>query len=99
MAGKQVTVLARFKAKPGMEEKAKQAILACVAPTRAEAGCINYDLHQDPNDKAVFILYENWASKEILDQHLETPHLVGLKAQSDELFAEPLDITLLEMIS
>jgi quinol monooxygenase YgiN len=99
MSGKQVTVLARFKAKPGMEEKAKQAILACVAPTRAEAGCINYDLHQDPNDRAVFILYENWASKEILEQHLETPHLLGLKAQSDELFAEPLDITLLEMIS
>ena len=99
MAGKQVTVLARFKAKPGMEEKAKQAILACVAPTRAEKGCINYDLHQSVDDKAVFILYENWESKEILDKHLKTPHLTGLQAKSDELFSEPLDITLLDILA
>jgi quinol monooxygenase YgiN len=99
MADKKVTVLARFKAKGGLEEKAKQAILACVAPTRAEAGCINYDLHQDANDKAVFMLYENWVSKQALDEHLEMPYLKGLVAKADELFAEPIDIALWEMIS
>ena len=99
MADKKVTVLARFKAKAGMEEAAKQAILACVAPTRAEAGCINYDLHQSADDKGVFMLYENWKSKEILEEHLATPHLMGLKAKADELFAEPLDISLWEMIT
>ena len=37
MADKKVTVLARFKAKKGLDEQLKQAIMACVAPTRAEA--------------------------------------------------------------
>ena len=96
---RKVTVLARFKAKKGLEEKAKQAILACVAPTRAEAGCINYDLHQSSDDPASLMLYENWISKEALDEHLEMPYLVKLKGQASELFAEPISITLWEMIT
>ena len=99
MADKKVTVLARFKAKKGMEEQLKQATLACVAPTRAEAGCINYDLHQLSDDKGDLILYENWVSKKILEEHLEMPYLVKLKAQAGELCAEPIEITLWEMIT
>jgi len=99
MAGKKVTVLARFKAKEGLEEKARQEIMARVAPTRAEAGCINYDLHQSTDDKRVFMLYENWVSKEALDEQLAMPYLKSLVASADELFSEPIDIALWEMIS
>lgn len=99
MAGKKVTVLARFKAQKGMEGQLRQAIMACVAPTRAEAGCINYDLHQLADDKGAFVLYENWRSKEDLDAHLEMPYLGELKAKAAELCSEPLEITLLEMLS
>jgi quinol monooxygenase YgiN len=59
MAAKKVTVIARFKAKPGMEETVEKEVLALIAPTRAEAGCINYDLHRAADDKSVFMLYEN----------------------------------------
>lgn len=99
MADKKVTVLAKFKAKAGKEEALKQAIMACVPPTRAEAGCINYDLHKSSDDSATFILYENWVSKKLLEEHLEMPYLVDLKAKLDDLCAEPLDISLWEMIS
>jgi quinol monooxygenase YgiN len=99
MADKKVTVLAKFKAKVGKEEALKQAIMACVAPTRAEAGCINYDLHQSSNNKGEFMLYENWVSKKALDEHLEMPYLVELKAKAGELCAEPIDIALWEMIT
>jgi quinol monooxygenase YgiN len=99
MADKKVTVLARFKAKKGLEEQLKQAIIKCVAPTRAEAGCINYDLHNLADNKGDLILYENWVSKKALDEHLETPYLRELKAKADELCAEPIEITLWEMIS
>jgi quinol monooxygenase YgiN len=99
MAEKKVTVLARFKAKKGMEDKLRDAIMACVAPTRAEAGCINYDLHQMTDDRGDLILYENWRSKQDLDEHLETPYLQELKAKAGELCSEPIEITLWEMIS
>lgn len=99
MSDKQVTVLARIKAKPGMEETVKNEVLALVAPTRAESGCINYDLHQAADDKSLFILYENWVSKEALEAHLAMPYLEAFKAKAEELLAEPLDISLWGMIS
>ena len=99
MADKKVTVLAKFKAKSGKEEALRLAITACVAPTRAEAGCINYDLHQASDDKGLFMLYENWVSKKVLEEHLEMPYLVELKAKAGDLCAEPIEIALWEMIS
>ena len=33
--------------------------------TRAEEGCINYDLHQDNENPAHFLFYENWKSREL----------------------------------
>lgn len=99
MAEGKVTVVATFKAKPGMEETARETILALVAPTRAEAGCINYDLHRSPDDPSVFMLYENWVSKKDLDEHLAMPYLQDLLAKADDLFTEPVGIALWQMIS
>lgn len=99
MSEKKVTVVAKFKAKAGKEEALRQAITACVAPTRAEAGCINYDLHVSPDNKGSFMLYENWVSKKALDEHLEMPYLVELKAKAGELCSEPIEIALWDMIS
>ena len=75
MAGTQISVLAMFKAKSGLEERVREELSKLVAPTRAESGCINYDLHQCSDDKSKFMLYENWVSKKDLDVHLEMPHL------------------------
>ena len=99
MTDKQVTVIARIKAKPGMEETVKKEVQALVAPTRAESGCINYDLHQAADDRSLLMLYENWVSKKALEEHLSMPYLEAFKAKADQLLAEPLDITLWEMIS
>lgn len=99
MAEKKLTVVARIKAKAGMEAKVKEVLLGLVAPTRQEAGCINYDLHQALDDKSLFVFYENWLSKKDLDEHLQTPHLQAFLAKVDDLLAEPVDITLWEMIS
>ena len=99
MANEKVTVLAVFKAKPGMEEAAKSAILALVAPTRQEAGCINYDVHQSPDDPSTFMLYENWTSQKDLDAHLAMPYLKDILAKADELFREPVGIEIWKMIS
>ncbi len=98
MAAQPLTVIAVLKAKPGKEELLKQEIIDCIAPTRAEAGCINYDLHQSLDDRTSFTLYENWRSKEDLDQHLQTPYLQALLGKAEELLAADPDIQLLERI-
>jgi quinol monooxygenase YgiN len=99
MAEKRVTVLARIKAKEGMEEKVRQELLALVAPSRSEEACLNYDLHQSMDDKSLFMFYENWTSKEALDKHLMMPYLDAFDENTEEMLAEPVEITLWEMIS
>jgi quinol monooxygenase YgiN len=94
-----VTVVASFLAKPGKESAVKLAIEAVIASTRAESGCMNYDLHQSTEDPAVFMLYENWKSKKALEEHLAMPYLKDLVAKADDLLAKPIDIQLYRMIS
>jgi quinol monooxygenase YgiN len=98
MLQKKVTVLARIKAKKGMEEKVKRELASLIAPTHQEASCIDYVLHQATDDKAMFMFYENWTSKKALDEHLAMPYLKAFVAKAGELLAEPLDVTLWEMV-
>lgn len=98
MAEGKVTVVARIKAREGMEEEVRRALLALVAPTRAEAGCINYDLHQALDDRTLFIFYENWRSQADLDAHIRQPYIAAMFARQAELLAEPVEIRLLELI-
>lgn len=99
MSEGKVTVVATIKAKAGMEAQVKEAILALVPPTRAEAGCINYDLHQSTDDPSTYMLYENWTSKKDLDDHLAMPYLQDFLGKADDILAEPVDIALWRMIS
>lgn len=98
MTYKKVTVVARMKARPGMEETVRSELLALVAATTKEKGCITYDLHQATDDKALFLFYENWCSREDLDEHLGKPHLQAFLGKADELLAEPVEVSLWEMI-
>ncbi len=99
MAQEKVTVVATFKAKPGKADAVRSAIEAVVAPTRSEAGCINYDLHQSTDDPDVFMLYENWTSKKVLDEHLAMPYLKDLIGKADDLLKEPIGLQLWRMIT
>jgi len=94
-----VTLNAHIEAKEGKEELLTAALLALIAPSRAEAACINYDLHQDPEHKGHFMFYENWASQEGLEKHLQMPYMQAFLAQTDELLARPIGMSLWKMVS
>ena len=93
MNGK-VTVIAHMRAKPGREQEVREALLGLCGPTRAEKGCINYDLHQSPDDPTLFLFHENWASKSDLDAHSQSPHLQAWRKRATELLVEPTRVTL-----
>jgi len=96
--GDKLTVVARVRAKPGKEEEMKRVLLGLVAPTRAEAGCINYDLHQSQDDAALFLFYENWESRAHLDAHAKSAHIQAFRARAGELLAELVEIRLFTMV-
>ena len=94
MASNKVTVVARIKAKEGLEERVKQELINLLAPTRSEEGCISYDLHQSVHDKSLFLFYENWKTEDDLKRHLENLPLKNFLKQVEELLTEPPDVTL-----
>jgi quinol monooxygenase YgiN len=93
MQGK-VTVIAYHRARPGQEKALREALLAVCGPTRAEKGCLNYDLHDSPEEPGVLVFLENWQSKADLDAHLASAHIDAFRAIAPGLLAEPPDITL-----
>jgi quinol monooxygenase YgiN len=86
-------LIARVRAKAGQETRLRRELQRLLAPTRAEAGCISYDLHQSQTDPALFVFYENWKSQADLDAHFETPHLQAMIKLVPELADGPFDIT------
>jgi len=96
---KTVTVVATFQARPGKEAELKKALMGLVAPTRPEAGCLNYDLHVSPEDPAKFLFHENWTSRAHLDAHLKSAHIAALLPRVDELCVAFPEIKIWERIA
>lgn len=72
-----LTVMARLKARSGRESDLEAALQDLVAPTRAEKGCVTYDLHRSHDDPGLFIFYETWESRPLWDDHMKAPHLAA----------------------
>ena len=69
-----VTVVARLTFMADAIEQVKPELFKLVADTQSEDGCIEYRLHQDNDNPAVFIFYENWESMDCLDRHMNSEH-------------------------
>ena len=88
-----LTLIARMRAKSGQEQRLRAELQRLVAPTRAESGCIGYDLHVSQNDPALFLFYETWKSLADLDAHFETPHLKALAKILPEMLEGEMELT------
>ncbi|WP_136480809.1 putative quinol monooxygenase [Cognatitamlana onchidii] len=75
MSNQQLTVIAKIIAKPEKLELVKTELLKLIHTTRQEAGCINYDLHQDNQNKTHFLFYENWENRQLWQAHMKTKHI------------------------
>ena len=75
-----LTIVARIEAHPDKVELVKSELLKLVEPTRKEVGCLQYDLHQDNDDPAVFLFYENWKNRELWRHHMESQHIADYAA-------------------
>jgi quinol monooxygenase YgiN len=85
-----VTLVVTFQARPGKEAELRALLTGMLAPTRQEAGCLNYDLHAAPDDPSRFLIYENWAGKAFHEAHDKTPHVQNLRAHIHELAFQPV---------
>jgi len=72
---KNLILVARIETNNDKIDFVKAELLKLLEPTLKEAGCIQYDLHQDNENPAVFVFYENWESRELWQEHMNNAHL------------------------
>lgn len=72
-----LTIVANIHANPDRIELVKAELEKLVPITRAEPGCIQYDLHRDNANPAHFMFYENWETRELWQAHMNASHLVA----------------------
>ena len=72
-----LTIVAQIKAAPGKEDLVREELKKLIDITRAEEGCLQYDLHEDNATPGYFVFYENWENRELWRQHMEAPHLAA----------------------
>jgi quinol monooxygenase YgiN len=94
-----LTNLAFFRARLGQTQALGSALSALVAPTRAEAECLNYDLHQSVDDAEVWFVYENWRSAEGSGAHMRAPHVQAFLKVAPDLIADDIDLRRFSMIT
>lgn len=78
-----LTIVANITAKAAKIDLVKAELEKLIDVTRAEEGCINYDLHQDNENLAHFMFYENWESRELWQVHMGAQHLQDYMAATE----------------
>ncbi len=81
-------VVAVLRARPERSDEVCDALRSLIEPTRAEAGCLRYDLGQAQDDPSTFILTETWRSRADLDAHFAKPYFQALVAQQATMLIE-----------
>lgn len=85
---KKLTIVANIHANPDKIELVKAELEKLISITLSEAGCVGYDLHQDNENPAHFMFYENWESRELWQNHMNQPHLAAYMKATDGAVAE-----------
>jgi quinol monooxygenase YgiN len=89
-----LTIVANIYANPGKIDLVKAELEKLIPLTLSEKGCIQYDLHQDNENPAHFMFFENWESRELWQAHMGMPHLEAYLKATEGAVA---DFTLHEM--
>lgn len=65
----EVVVVETLRAVPGKTDELKKALLKIVPLSRAQHGCLQYDLFEPFSDSGIFLVLMRWKSKADLTHH------------------------------
>lgn len=82
-----LTIVANIIAKADQIDLVKAELEKLIPITRAEKGCIQYDLYCDNDNPAHFMFYENWKSRALWQTHMNAPHLAAYMKATDDSIA------------
>jgi len=94
MSESKLTIVANIHAKAEEIDRVKSGLLKLIDITRAEKGCIGYDLHQDHENPAHFLFFENWESRELWQVHMANKHVTDFLESTEDAIE---DVSIHEM--
>ncbi len=83
-----IYVVATLKIDPATLPQMLPEAQKVIAATRAEEGCILYELHQSVTDPSTLRFVEKWESMAALDAHAASDHLKAWRAAAGHLFLD-----------
>jgi quinol monooxygenase YgiN len=99
MIEKALKVVAIAETSADKADELKSICLGLIEPTRKESGCISYELYQDQDNRGKFVFIETWQSREHLDNHLKTPHLVAGGEAMGKIVTKDLIVMMLDNLA
>jgi quinol monooxygenase YgiN len=88
-----IIVIATLIAQPGSGETILPAARICIEKTRAEDGCLAYDLHRSVTEPDRLVFIERWGTREALTAHSKQPHLKDWRdASTPRLVSKTIEI-------
>ena len=88
-ADKPFSLIVHFKVKPDQVEAVLAAAKKAVPASRAEKGCLAYDVQQNLEDPAEFFVLETWRDAKALQFHSGTDHFAAFFKVIGEAADEP----------
>jgi quinol monooxygenase YgiN len=86
-----IIVIAKLAVQPGKKEGLFALARGIIAATRAEEGCLSYELLDDPSDPGACAFVERWTDGEALKRHMKTDHFLKWREASKALLVAGQD--------
>ena len=93
-----LSIFARITPKTEFYSAAKLAIINILPQTRAESGCLAFNLYEDHGDAHCLYLHEIWNDKVALGFHHAQPYTREVFVNYEDWLASPVEITELRAV-
>ncbi len=93
-----VYVIARVQARTEHRAEVEAELRRMVAASRAEPGCLRYDLFADQGGGAGFSLVEAYRDEAALDAHRASAHYQAYRGRTGDWLATPTSVQVLQAL-
>jgi quinol monooxygenase YgiN len=93
MARMELSIFARFHARPGQAEALAAALREVVPPSRAESGCLFIEAYRSIQDADLFHIQSRWIDEPAFEFHAGLAHTVSFLARVQPLIDHPMEVS------
>ena len=84
-----ILVTLKMIVQPERRSDLLETMRGMLEPARVERGCLSYRLYEDVENRNAFVLLEEWATQEDLENHIRTDNQRRILALMDLLREQP----------